>query len=97
MAPEKWPGRVDSKGKKCILGKMLTKAQVRQQARELPPEERTGPVIEIRDSLRTRDVPVPAWQRNLLRERLAAPEGADPEDRSTPWDEIRDGVFPRTA
>ena len=88
-------GRVDSEVKKRIFWPMLTRAQVQRQALELPPEERIDLACEIWDSLAAKDIPVPDWQRDLIRERLAELEGADPEDRSTPWSDVRERVFPR--
>lgn len=76
---------------------MSTKAQVQRQALELPPEDRLELAVEMWDSLGADDIPVPDWQRDLLRERLAALEGEDLEDRSTPWSEVRERVFPRKA
>ena len=76
---------------------MLTKAQVQRRALELPPEERIDLVVEIWDSLGASDIPVPDWQRDLIRERLAELEEAVPGDRSTPWGEVRERVFPRDA
>ena len=73
---------------------MLTKAEIKRQALELPPEERVDLVAEIWNSLQPNDLPVPAWQRELIRERMAALEGMDPEARSTPWKEVRERVFP---
>ena len=76
---------------------MMTKAQVQQQALELPPEDRIALVVEIWDSLEAKEVPVPDWQRDLIRERLEALKGADLEVRSTPWSSVRERVFPRKA
>ena len=73
---------------------MMTKAQVQRQALELPPEDRIDLAVEIWDSLSAKDIPVPDWQRDLIRERLAELEGVDSEDRSTPWSEVRERVFP---
>ena len=73
---------------------MLTKTEVKRQALELPPEERVELVVEIWNSLQPEDVPVPIWQRDLIRERLKALEGMDPEERSSPWEEVRERVFP---
>ena len=96
-ALEEWPGRVDSEVQKRIFETMLTKAQVQRQALELPPEERIDLVVEIWDSLTAKDIPVPEWQRDLIRERLTELEGADPEDRATPWNKVLERVFPRKA
>ena len=76
---------------------MLTKAQVQRQALELSPEDRVDLAVEIWDSLKAKDIPVPDWQRELLRERLAALDGAGPEDRSAPWSKVRERVFPRKS
>ena len=73
---------------------MLTRTDVKRQALQLPPEERVELVAEIRNSLRPEDLPVPVWQRDPIRERLDALEGMDLEERSTPWEEVRDRVFP---
>ena len=73
---------------------MLTKTEVKRQALELPPEERFELVVEIWNSLQPEDVPVPIWQRDLIRERLEALEGIDSEERSAPWEEVRERVFP---
>ena len=73
---------------------MLTKAEIKRQALELPPEERVDLVAEIWNSLQPDDLPVPAWQRELIRGRMAALEGMDPEARATPWKEARERVFP---
>ena len=94
---EEWPGRVDSEVQKRIFETMLTKAQVQREALELPPEERIDLVVEIWDSLTAKDIPVPEWQRDLIRERLTELEGADPEDRATPWNKVLERVFPRKA
>ena len=73
---------------------MLTKAEVKRQALELPPEERVDLVVEIWNSLQPEDLPVPDWQRDLVRERLEVLEGVGPEERSKPWEEVRHRVFP---
>ena len=74
---------------------MSIKAQVQRQALELPPKDRIDLADEIWDSLKTEDIPVSDWQRELIHERLAELEGADREERSTPWSEVRERVFPR--
>ena len=73
---------------------MLTKTEVKRQALELPPEERVELVVEIWNSLHPEDVPVPSWQRDLIRERLKELEGKNPEERSSPWEVVRERVFP---
>ena len=72
----------------------MTKAQVQRQALELPPEDRIDLAVEIWDSLSAKDIPVPDWQRELIHERLAELEGVDSKDRSTPWNEVLERVFP---
>ena len=86
--------RVDSTRETGNPEMMLTKTEVKRQALELPPEERVELVVEIWNSLQPEDVPVPIWQRDLIRERLEALEGMDPEERSSPWEEVRERVFP---
>ena len=39
------------------------------------------------------DEPLPDWQRNLIRDRLAALENIPPEERSVPWEAIRKRLF----
>ena len=73
---------------------MLTKAEVTRQALDLPPRERVDLVLEIWNSLQPEDLPVPDWQKDLIRERLQALEELNPEVRSTPWEEVRNRVFP---
>lgn len=73
---------------------MLSKAEVKRQALELPPQERVALVVEVWNSLQPEELPLPVWQRNLVRERLDALEAMDPVEQSTPWEEVRDRVFP---
>ena len=37
--------------------------------------------------------PLPDWQRDLIRDRLAALENVPPEERSVAWEEIRKRLF----
>ena len=76
---------------------MLTKTDVKRQALQLPPEDRVDLAVEIWNSLRPEDLPVPVWQRDLIRERLEALERMDLAERSTPWEEVRDRIFPGRA
>lgn len=48
----------------------------------LPAQERVELVVELWDSLAPRDIPVPHWQRDLIRQRLTALEDLLPEERS---------------
>ena len=38
-------------------------------------------------------IPVPDWQRDLIRDRLAALEDVPLEERSVPWDAVRKRIF----
>ena len=50
-------------------------------------------MVELWDSLAPGEIPVPDWQRNLIRDRLAALEDVSPEERSVPWDAVRKRIF----
>ena len=39
------------------------------------------------------DEPLPDWQRDLIRDRLAALEDVPPEERSVPWEAVRKRLF----
>lgn len=45
------------------------------------------------DSLAPGEIPVPDWQRDLIRERLAALDRVLPEERSVPWEAVRKRLF----
>ena len=53
----------------------------------------TDLVGEFRDSLAPGEIPVPDWQRDLIRDRLAALEDVLPEERSVPWETVRKRIF----
>ena len=53
---------------------MPTKSEIRRQALNLPARERIEIVVELWDSLAPGEIPVPDWQRDLIRDRLAALE-----------------------
>lgn len=53
----------------------------------------SGFVEELWDSLTPDEIPVPEWQRELIRERLAALKDARPEERSEPWATVRQRIF----
>ena len=72
---------------------MLAKSQIQRQALSLPPQERIELVVELWDSLAPEEIPVPEWQRELIRDRLAEIEHLDPEERSVPWEVVRKQVF----
>ena len=50
-------------------------------------------MVRLWDSLAPGEVPVPDWQRDLIRERLAALDRVLPEARSVPWEAVRKRVF----
>ena len=50
-------------------------------------------MVELRDSLAAGEIPVPDWQRDLIRDRLAALEDVLPEERSVPWETVRKRIF----
>ena len=68
---------------------MLAKSEIQRQALNLPARERVELVVELWDSLAPGEIPVPEWQRDLIRDRLAALEHVAPEERSVPWDAVR--------
>ena len=73
---------------------MLAKSEIQQEALNLPAHERIELVVELWDSLAPGEIPVPDWQRDLIRDRLAALDDLLPEDRSLPWEAVRKRVFP---
>ncbi len=72
---------------------MLAKSEIQREALSLPAQERIELVVELWDSLAPGDIPVPDWQRELIRDRLAALEEVLPEERSVPWEAVRKRVF----
>ena len=72
---------------------MLAKSEIQKEALNLPAQERIQLVVELWDSLAPGEIPVPDWQRDLIRDRLAALEDVLPEERSVPWDAVRKRVF----
>ena len=68
-------------------------SQIQREALNLPPRERIELVVELWDSLSPDEIPVPEWQRDVIRERLAALDDARPEERSAPWETVRQRVF----
>ncbi len=76
---------------------MLAKARIQEEALNLPVRERIELVVELWDSLTPGEIPVPEWQRDLLRDRLAELEHLPPEERSAPWEEVRRQVFTHKA
>ena len=72
---------------------MLGKSDIQREALNLPAQERIQLVVELWDSLAPGEIPVPDWQRELVRDRLAALENVLPEDRSVPWEALRTRIF----
>ena len=72
---------------------MLAKSEIQKEALNLPAEERIELVVELWDSLAPREISVPDWQRDLIRDRLAALEDVLPEERSVPWEAARKRIF----
>ena len=54
-------------------------------------------MVELWDSLAPGEIPVSDWQRDLIRDRLAALEDILPEERSVPWEVVRKRVFSDTT
>ena len=72
---------------------MLARSEIQREALSLPAEERIQLVVELWDSLAPGEIPVPDWQRDLIRDRLAELENVLPEERSVPWDALRKRIF----
>ncbi len=76
---------------------MLAKSEIQRQALNLSAQERIELVVDLWDSLAPGEIPVPDWQRSLIRDRLAALEGILPEERSASWEAVRKQVFSDTT
>ena len=72
---------------------MLAKSDIQREALNLPAQERIQLVVKLWDSLAPGEIPVSDWQRDLIRDRLAALENVLPEERSVPWDALRKRIF----
>ena len=59
-----------------------------QEGLERGPGEKTAPAVGDGG-----DEPLPDWQRDLIRDRLAALENVPPEERSVPWEAVRKRLF----
>jgi len=70
----------------------MTKAEIQQTALDLPPRERQELVEVLWESLEAEPAVLPAWQYDLLDERLADLEN-NPE-QGTPWEEVEKRVWP---
>ena len=71
----------------------LAKSEIQRQTLSLPAQERIELVVELWDNLAPGEIPFPDWQRDRIRDRLAALEDIPPEERSVPWDAARKRVF----
>lgn len=72
---------------------MLAKSEIQREALNLPAQERIELLVELWDSLAPGEIPIPAWQRDLIRDRLTALEDIPPVQRSVPWEAVRKGIF----
>ena len=72
---------------------MPAKSEIQRETLNLPADERIELVAELWDSLAPAEIPVPDWQRDLIRDRLAALDGIRPSERSTPWELARERIF----
>ena len=72
---------------------MLAKARSQKEALSLPAQERIELVVEPWDSLAPGEIPIPEWQRDLIRDRLAALDEILPEERSATWKAVRPRIF----
>ncbi len=68
---------------------MLTKSEIQREALNRSAQDRIELVVELWNRLASAEIPVPGWQRDLIRDRLAALEDMLPEQRSVPWDTLR--------
>ena len=53
---------------------MLAKSDIQREALNLSVQERIEFVVELWDSLAPGEIPVPDWQRDLIRDRVATLE-----------------------
>ena len=72
---------------------MLAKSEIHKEALSLPAHERIELGVELRDRLAPTEVPIPDWQRDLIRERLAALDDLRPDERSTPREAARKRIL----
>ena len=77
--------RVDLADKDAVAAVVETAAQ---EGLERSPGEKAVPAVGDGD-----DEPLPDWQRDLIRDRLAALENVPPEERSVPWEAVRKRLF----
>ncbi len=69
----------------------MTKAEIQRQVMELPEDERLEIAETIWSSVENPDsLPLPAWQRDLLDERLASLESEEGRD----WEDVKAEIWP---
>lgn len=69
----------------------MTKAEIQRQVMELPEDERLEIAETIWSSVGNPDaLPLPAWQRDLLDERLASLESEEGRD----WEDVKAEIWP---
>lgn len=66
---------------------------VGERPKVVSPEE----LVVDSNSLAPGEIPVPDWQRALIRDRLAALEEIPPKERSVPWAAVRKRISYRPA
>ena len=76
-----------------MLKATLAMSEIQREALNLPAQESIQLVVELWDSLAPREIPVPDWQRDLIRDRLAELEHVLAEERSVPWGALRKRIF----
>ena len=71
----------------------MTKAELKRHVLRLPLEQQLELAEDIWEGVERGTVqpPLPEWQRQILRERIAE-EDADPESGS-PWDEVKQRIL----
>jgi putative addiction module component (TIGR02574 family) len=67
----------------------MTKAELKSEALQLPVEDRLELAEALWESLEQEpgQIELPAWQREILDERLAADDAAP--DAGSPWEEVK--------
>jgi putative addiction module component (TIGR02574 family) len=72
----------------------MTRTDLEREILQLPVEERVALAEAIWESVEQVAAlpPIPAWQRDLLDERIAA-DDASP-DAGSPWDEVKRRIHP---
>lgn len=71
---------------------MSAKSEIQREGLN-PPAQRIKLMVELWDSLAPGEIPIPGWQRDLIRDRLSELGNVLPEERSVPWDAARKRIF----